>query len=182
VATVGRVFAAVPIPVEIRIALADRVSYMILPGRVVAPEDWHITLRFLGQVESVVYERFLHGLGGLGAVEPFRLGLDGLGAFPSPRRATVVWAGVGPGAQDLETLNEVCEDSARAAGLQPEDRPFHPHLTLSRVRPPADVRSVVDEPFSARWVCDRVFVFGSRSGVGPGPRYQVLESFSLNGR
>jgi RNA 2',3'-cyclic 3'-phosphodiesterase len=182
VESVGRVFAAVPIPAEVRLQLEERIKDLGIPGRVVPPEDWHITLRFLGTVDSITYERFLHGLGPLGDIKPFRLGLDGFGAFPNPRKATVFWVGVGLGVDGLEALNEVCERAAVSAGVAPEERPFRPHLTLARVRPSADVTGLVGESFSARWVCDRLVVFESRTGAGAGVRYVPLEILHLAAR
>lgn len=176
---VGKVFAAVPIPAEVRLHLEDRTRGLEIPGRVVPPEDWHITLRFLGSVDPTTYERFLNGLEPLAQVEPFRIGLESFGAFPNPTKATVFWAGVGPGAESLEALNIVCEEAARSAGLEPEERPFRPHLTLARIRPPADVTGLVGGSFSARWVCDRVVVFESGLGSGKGVRYEPLEIFHL---
>lgn len=175
---VGRVFAAVPIPEETRLALADRLAPMQIPGRVAPPENWHITIRFLGTVDQVTYERFLHGLSTVGAVARFKAGLDGLGAFPNPRRATVVWVGIDPGVEQLSLLNELAEEAAVGAGLEPEERPFRPHLTLSRVRPPEDVRRLIGEELSLGWAAERVVVYRSRPG-GRGVRYEPLESVSL---
>ncbi|HSO50875.1 MAG TPA: 2'-5' RNA ligase family protein, partial [Acidimicrobiia bacterium] len=59
VGLLGRVFVAAPLPDEVRMALADRLLQVELPGKVVPPESWHITLRFLGNLDEVVYERFL---------------------------------------------------------------------------------------------------------------------------
>jgi RNA 2',3'-cyclic 3'-phosphodiesterase len=178
VATIGGVFAAVPIPVEIRIALAVRLGRVDVPGRLVDPEDWHVTLRFLGRIDQVTCERFVHGLSAVAGVAPFRITLDRLGAFPNPRKASVVWLGIGRGVDGLSTLNEVAEEAAVSAGLDAEDRPFQPHLTLSRVRPPADVTGLIGGDVGLAWNCDRVVVFESSPGT-PGPRYRALETFRL---
>lgn len=177
---VGRVFVAAPPPPHIRLALSNRIADMRIPGRVAPPENWHITLRFLDVVDQVTYERFLSGMETIRHEFSFPLALDGFGAFPKPRKATVFWAGVGTGALELAQLNEVLEDAAQAAGLLPEERPFHPHLTLSRIRPPADVRDLLEEELAFGWRCDRVVVYRSNQGRG-GVSYEPLDSVSLIG-
>jgi 2'-5' RNA ligase len=145
----------------------------------VPAENWHITLRFLDTVDSVTYERFLSALDSPGETS-FRVGLDGFGAFPQPRKATVFWAGVGLGSEQLSVLNEVAEEAAIGAGLLPEERPFHPHLTLARVRPPVDVRDIVDEDLSLSWRCERLVTFRSHTSR-VGVTYEPLDVVDLIG-
>ncbi len=177
---VGRVFVAAPLPSEVRFALSERIAEMPIPGKVGPPENWHVTLRFLDTVDRVTYERFLHGLERVGNQFSFPIALHGFGAFPNPRKATVFWAGVGRGTADISILNEIAEDAAIGAGLLPEERPFHPHLTLSRIRPYADVRPLVGEELDLGWRCDHVVVYRSHLGRGPA-RYEPLDSIDLIG-
>ena len=176
---VGRVFVAVDPPPEVRFALDEIVSGMPIPGKRVPPSNWHITLRFLDTVDRVTYERYLSALDPP-AETAFWIALDGFGAFPKPGKATVLWAGVGDGATQLAMLNEQAEEAALSAGLLPEERPFHPHLTLSRIRPPADVRSLVDEELSLSWRCERLVVYRSHLGRR-GVTYEPLDSLDLIG-
>jgi 2'-5' RNA ligase len=176
---VGRVFVAAPLPPEIRFALAERLGELIIPGKLVPPENWHITLRFLDTVDRVTYERYLAALDPVGETA-FPIALEGLGAFPSPRKATVFWAGVGKGSTQLALINEEAEEAALAAGLSPEERPFHPHLTLSRIRPPADVRDLMDEDLELSWRCERLVVYRSHT-TRDGARYEPLDSLNLIG-
>ena len=175
----GRVFLAVPVPVEIKHALAAVVSGIQIPGRLVSPDNWHITLRFLDVVDVVTYERFVSEID-TPAETAFRLSLDGFGAFPNTRKATVFWAGVGQGSEQLAVLNEQAEEAAVSAGVMPEERPFHPHLTLSRVRPPVDVQSVVGEELSLSWRCEQLVVYRSHLTRG-GARYEPIDSVDLIG-
>lgn len=176
---VGRVFVAAPLPPEIRFALTERVAAMAIPGRVVPPDNWHITLRFLDTVDRVTYERYLSALDPVGETA-FPIALDGFGAFPNSRRATVFWAGVGRGSTQLAVLNEEAEEAALSAGLSPEERPFHPHVTLSRIRPPVDVRELLEEELELSWRCERLVVYRSHTGRG-GARYEPLDSVDLIG-
>jgi len=177
---VGRVFLAAPLPPDVRFALAERVAAMPIPGKVGPPENWHVTLRFLDTVDRVTYERFLSGLARVGEQFSFPASLRDFGAFPNPRRATVFWAGVGRGSSDLSLLNELAEEAAVSAGLLPEERPFHPHLTLARIRPPVDVRDLLDEELDLGWRCDRVVIYRSHLGRGPA-RYEPLDEVDLIG-
>ncbi len=180
VETVGRVFVGVPLPTDIRMALADETSPLHIPGKLVPKENLHFTLRFLGETDLVSYERFLAGLTVVEKMAPFPIRLAGFGAFPRPQKATVVWAGVSDGVEDLSLLNEIAEEAAQSAGFEPEERPYRPHLTLSRIRPPADVRRLVDETLDLRWNNNEVVVYRSHLGRG-GARYEPLEFFTLLG-
>lgn len=173
-----RVFVGVPLPVETRLALSDRLAGFDVPGKIAPPENWHLTLRFLGRIDQVTLERFLSGLSDVGGQPAFPIALGSFGAFPNAKRATVVWLGVRKGEEALARLNQMTEESAVAAGLSPEERPFDPHLTLARVRPPADVRELLDEEVRLGWTCDRIVVFRSHLGGGPA-RYETLETFAL---
>jgi 2'-5' RNA ligase len=178
--SVGRIFVAVPLPPEIRHALAERISELRIPGKVGPPENWHITLRFLDTIDQVTYERFLAALEVVGEQFAFPMSIEGFGAFPRAAKATVFWAGVGRGADALTLLNEIIEDAAIGSGMLPEERPFHPHLTLARIRPPADVRELVDEELSLSLRCDHVIVYRSHLGRGPA-RYEPLDRVDLIG-
>lgn len=177
---VGRVFLAAPLPPDVRFALAERIEEMQIPGKVGPPENWHVTLRFLDVVDRVTYERFLSQLDRIGEQFSFPIALRGFGAFPRASKATVFWAGIGRGTSDISLLNEVAEEAAISAGLSPEERPFHPHLTLARIRPPADVRDLVDEELDLGWRCDRLVIYRSHLGRGPA-RYEALDSVNLIG-
>jgi 2'-5' RNA ligase len=161
-------------------ALADQTSALHIPGKRVSKENWHLTLRFLGETDLVSYERFLNGLTDVENVTSFPIRLGGFGAFPKPQKATVVWAGVSDGVEDLSVLNEIAEEAAQSAGFEPEERPYRPHLTLSRIRPPAEVRWLVDEPLDLLWKNNEVVIYRSHLGRG-GARYEPLETFLLSG-
>jgi RNA 2',3'-cyclic 3'-phosphodiesterase len=175
---VGRIFAAVPLAPDARLGLAGALDGIALPGRLSPPDNWHITLRFLGRIDEATYERFLNSLEPVSTRRRFRIRLEGLGAFPNEKRATVVWVGVDQGGDKLADLADCAEDAAVSAGLESEERPYRPHLTIARVRPPADVRHLLDVPVSVGWLCDRVTVYRSMSGRG-GTRYEPLETFPL---
>jgi 2'-5' RNA ligase len=110
----------------------------------------------------------------------FSIRFDGLGAFPRARRARIIWLGVTDGARELISLAEAVESAARRSDFPAEERPFKPHLTLSRVEPPravADLLSAQPALDITMPVSEVVLV---RSSLGAGPaKYEVVEKFLL---
>ena len=175
-----RLFVAVPLPDDIRVALADRLGSLDMPGKPVPPVNWHITLRFLGWTDDVAFDRMLAALDEADLGPPFDVALGELGAFPRPRNATVIWLAVSNGLTRLEQLAAEAEEAAQSAGFGPEDRPFRAHVTLSRVRPAEDVSGLLETFPDAGlgWRCGSVVVYRSHLGRG-GARYEPLETFPL---
>lgn len=178
-----RLFLGVGLDDETRHAIAAVCAGRLpspLPGRPVRPESWHITLRFLGWTTEPAQDRILAILDEALRQPPFTARLGPLGAFPNPARATVLWIGVDRGADELDSVAAVCEDAAQRVGFTPEDRPFHPHLTLSRIRPQQDVRSLVADFGDAgvRVRVTGVTLFHSRPGRG-GAVYEAIDDVEL---
>lgn len=180
-ADLGRIFIGIAPTDEARLALVDAlVGLPDLPGRVAAPENWHLTLRFIGRMDEVSFERLLGDLDQEDRGGPFRVRLAGLGAFPNSRRAAVLWVGVDQGSTELTALAGQMEEIVTGIGIEAEDRPFHPHLTLSRIRPPENVAAMLDAggAISVTWRADHLTVYSSTTGSG-GARYETLETFAL---
>lgn len=151
-----------------------------MPGKAVPPTNWHITVRFLGWARSDEIDRVAHEVTERLPAGSFSVRFGGLGAFPRPRRASVLWLGIAHGAEPLERLAEACEEAAVAAGFTSEDRPFHPHLTLARIRPPSNVETLAKAfpAFEVRMPVAEVTLFRSHLGRG-GARYEPLERIAL---
>jgi 2'-5' RNA ligase len=181
VGVVGRLFVAVDPPAGTALLLAAALDgWADLPGKVARPGNWHFTLKFLGTVETVAFERLLAGLDEAVLGERFEVEVSGTGAFPNPRRAAVLWLGLTRGAGRMTELAEMVEEVGEGAGFERTDRPFHPHLTLSRIRPPEDVRRLIarEPPPPVRFVADEVRIVRSHLGRD-GARYETLERFPL---
>src|SRR5574337_1226656 len=133
-----RTFIAANLDPGLKVALArvqDRLKATHADVGWVRPENLHITLKFLGQVEEshlgVIREAIAAAAAGCG---PAHLVFQGLGAFPRPREARVVWIGLSHGAETLAALQTRIEVRLESLGFAREARPFTTHLTLGRVR------------------------------------------------
>ena len=131
----ARHFIALPLPDEARRVLAGLTTD--LPGFAwTPPEQLHVTLRFLGELDADRCAALDSALGAI-RVAPFLLPLAGVGAFPPRGHPTVLWAGLGRGHPLLFQLRQRLDDSLLALGLNLDLRTFHPHVTLARLRPDA---------------------------------------------
>lgn len=173
-----RLFAAVPIPPEVAAAVHAWQEAAAVPGRAVLPENLHITLRFVGDVDEVERDRWLAALDDADWPAPFRLRLGGLGGFPSLRKATVAWLAVEGDVGELAECARVADEAADEAGLGLEERPFRPHLTVSRIRPPRSLSTLDAPPLGVRVKVDHLVVFRSHLGRD-GVRYEPIERFAL---
>lgn len=184
VESVGRIFLAVDLTPEARQILSRRVMVMAggvkLPGRITPPRNWHMTLWFLGQVPRERFEVMVHLLTEAPLGGAFRCRFGRLGAFPRAARASVLWVGVSDGAGRLSALAARVGEAVEGSGLQVPERPFSPHLTLSRLRPPRDLRPLVAGAPAAQvdMMVKDVTVFRSHLGGGA-PRYEVMERIPL---
>jgi 2'-5' RNA ligase len=125
-----RLFLALALPDAIRTLLSELAEP--LPHVRWTPADQlHVTLRFLGDVESSALDALLVRLATI-QVEPFLLPIEGVGAFPPKSAPRVLWAGTGKGHPRLFQLRKQLDDTALAAGVDFDVRSFHPHVTLAR--------------------------------------------------
>ncbi len=135
-----RAFVAVGVPPELLDRIdteAKRLAAQCDPHTVrwVRPEQCHLTLRFFGNVPSEQRDALTSALRRAAAgVAPFSLTVRGLGCFPSPERARVIWLGVEGDLAALTQLQERVVQETAAFGSDLEERDFHPHLTLGRVK------------------------------------------------
>src|SRR3970040_1457372 len=135
-----RAFVAVNLDPSLKEALARVMERLKATRADVArgkPENLHLTLKFLGQVEETRLEAIAEAVASAArGCGPFRFVLGGLGAFPQPRAARVVWVGVPEGADSLAGLQARLEAELEPLGFPREERPFTAHLTLGRGRGP----------------------------------------------
>jgi RNA 2',3'-cyclic 3'-phosphodiesterase len=93
----------------------------------------HLTLSFLGDAGAEAHERLCRALREV-RVPRFFLPVCGVGVFNARGRPSVVWAGVGHGHPHLFVLHRRIQDAVLHTGLEPDLKPFHPHVTLGRAK------------------------------------------------
>jgi RNA 2',3'-cyclic 3'-phosphodiesterase len=99
------------------------------------PDSIHLTLKFLGSIpESMVDEIALHLEAAAVDTPPFKIRVRDLGVFPDPKKPRVLWVGLTKGQKEICDLQQKIERSLIPSGFQKEKRPFHPHLTLARIK------------------------------------------------
>lgn len=126
-----RLFIALGFPDSVREKLSE--ISMGLPGADwVEPRQYHLTLRFLGDVDGPAFLDLREGLASLSA-RSFYLSLRGLGVFPPRGAPETLWAGVDRN-EELKSLRNKIESLVVRRGQTPESRKFHPHVSLARVR------------------------------------------------
>ncbi len=117
-----------------RLAPHSRITWMTL-------ERLHVTVRFIGHVDDRTVADIVEALRLPLGVERFDLTIAGAGAFPPKGAPRVVWAGITSGGDRLRAIERDVSDRLAAVGVEREQRPFSPHLTLARVREAGGLRS-----------------------------------------
>jgi 2'-5' RNA ligase len=148
------------------------------------PEQWHVTLKFLGSVADV--HGVARALRDLSQLDPFVVRMGGGGAFPSWPNARTIWVGVERGAQRLgrvaRSVDVLLDDIEVPRAVQ---RPFLPHCTIARASQSVDARLFLSHlgaaSFGEAFDVDEVTLFESQA-VGGGRRYVPLAVAPLLGR
>ena len=181
-----RAFIAVEISPEVRDAVRRLVLELresVMGARWIAPEDLHLTLRFLGEADGKRLRDMSSELEATAArFSPFRLEFRGLTALPSSRRSRVLCVAVTDPPHEIHVLHQYIEGVVRKHEFPPEDRGFKPHLTVARYRKPKKGISLVPSGFEDRAVgvvpVEDVVLF--RSTLKPsGAVYDAMARFPL---
>lgn len=182
-----RLFVAVPLP---EAALADAGAILAgfralpWPVRWVKPDGLHITLKFFGEVGPERLETIAEMVGfQVEGLPPFQLSLAGAGAFPDLTHPRVVRLNLAGDTSGLEVLQDRIERAGLGIGFPPEGRPFHPHITLGRVKegqrlPREAALSLQRIPAGGVFSADRVVLFESHQ-TPFGPRYDARAELQL---
>jgi 2'-5' RNA ligase len=142
-----RAFVALLLPERVRAGLAavsEELRGQTRGLSWVSPDNLHLTLRFLGEIDPVMLERARDAVAAAAAtVAPFTVTLGGLGGFPAGRAPRVLWASVATGGERVEALFAELEAALVARGVPGETRAFHPHVTLARARDPRGAKELL---------------------------------------
>ncbi|MFC1456156.1 RNA 2',3'-cyclic phosphodiesterase [Microvirga arabica] len=176
-----RLFTGIEIPAEIALALSGFRGG--LPGaRWVEPENYHITLRFIGDIDERMADDVTSILGERRQRAPLTLTIDGLDSFGGSKPRAVFARTSGNG--ELNELQAEQERLLRQVGLPPETRKFTPHITLARLKQvsPVDVAHYIathGQFPKLTFAADRFVLYSSRASVGGGP-YVIEAAYPLS--
>lgn len=146
------------------------------------PENLHVTLVFLGEVDDRELPRvctLTQEAIDLLELPPFPLTLTQLGCFPHERRPRVLWVGVADGAEPLSQLHDALESQFIALGYRREDRRFTAHVTLGRTKTEGPLRSLAQVLADHQgWTAgettvQEIHVMGSQL-TREGPHYTII--------
>ncbi len=140
-----RAFIAIAVP-ELVLSSCEEIMVRLkglkLQGRFAKTESIHLTLQFLGNIEEDQIAPIAQVLEQAGkGVTPFDLEVRGLGVFPQLSNPRVVWIGVEP-VDALTTLQSKIQQGLEPLGFPKENRDFHPHLTLLRLKSRKNLRQL----------------------------------------
>lgn len=177
-----RLFVGLELPDDIRRDLAA-ISAGVQGTRWVAPENFHITLRFIGETDRHQAADLDDALADILAPD-FDLKLRGVGSFGSRGRLRALWAGVEPSAA-LAHLQGKVERACMRVGFPPEERKFKPHVTLARFKGLPEMSAAAflntHAGFTApAFTVDRFVLFESHLG-GEGAHYVPIGTYPLGG-
>lgn len=181
-----RTFIAVELPAEIRTYLFQTGKKMAVniserAVRWVAPENIHLTLRFLGDTPEDKLPVIAAELDTISrAFQPFTLSLDQLGCFPNRKRPRVIWAGLSGDLKRLNALQSEIENAVQSLGWEGENRPFRAHLTIGRVKDNRQAKKLIWDQVLEKKAIPVSAVHLIESRLRPdGPVYMVQHSSLL---
>lgn len=171
-----RVFIAIEIPEDIKEELAHLIESLkdkISNVKWVERENFHITLRFIGEVSEdriPVLERIIDEVSL--KFSPFEIELKGTGKFPH-----VIWVGIDKGSDILKNISYSIEGALIRANFSPTDKPFSPHITLGRVK--KEIKRFQVEDFGPLvFLVDSITLMQSQL-FPSGPIYTPINTFLL---
>jgi 2'-5' RNA ligase len=184
-----RIFIALDIPADIRarmVEFMERARSYASDARWARPEGLHVTLKFVGEVKEDKLERIKSALVAVKAA-PFPVTFANAGFFPTPKSPRVFWIGVS-GGDALSQLAAGIDNATERAGVQKEQRPYSPHLTLARagsspgaqqqLKPLASFLQTASSPHFGTMTAEEFWLYQSQLQRG-GSKYTKLQRFGL---
>jgi len=136
-----RLFVAIDLPENLR-GNVSSLYYGFPKTRWTPPEQLHLTLRFIGEVDGQLFQQIIDNLETI-RFAPFSIQFHDLGYFPPRRRPNILWVGVSKN-DALTQLQRRLENCLIKLGLEPERRKYHPHLTIARLSPATSLAKLAD--------------------------------------
>ncbi len=166
-----RTFIATPLPEQVVSFIRElqrEIKSYGLNVKWVRPENIHITLKFLGEIDKADVGRIGEAMAGaVKGSHPVSLAGKGIGVFPGIKRPRVIWLGLRGETFPLIELQKRVDAALEDIGFPKEGRPFKAHLTLSRVKGKVDSKKLLDimkkfgDAESESFVADQIILFKS---------------------
>lgn len=189
-----RLFIAVKLPADLRELLGkecDNASQKVCFSKWTHPDDYHITLQFLGDTKKGDIPTLIKALKEVGRqCKPFRLSLQQWGTFGMPASPRVLWAGVSGDLEKLNQLQQIVLSATLPLGYKGETREYKPHLTLARKyqeNTPFDAKIMSNllkldgylgpENYSRDWTIDSFVLYSTRMYAIP--MYENIENITF---
>ncbi|HOO57653.1 MAG TPA: RNA 2',3'-cyclic phosphodiesterase [bacterium] len=176
-----RAFVAVEVSEQVRQSLASiqqELKPSLKNARWTGPSAFHLTIKFLGEVSPNRIEQISNMLEGKKVSDRFTMKFVGLGVFPNPRKARVLWAGIKKGSEELCSIFNKLEPEFEALGFEPEKRKFSGHLTLARFKIPAQIQPGILETEADCPECTAASLVLFKSTLKPsGAEYTPIKVF-----
>lgn len=178
-----RIFIALPIDPAVRKAITGIIPAERGAVRWVKEHQYHITLRFLGDISEEQLRRTKEAVDQVGKAwtTPLHLVAQGVGAFPGMQRARVIWVGLAGDTEPLLQLQRRLEQALSDLGFPTERRRFTPHVTIGRLREPASVPDFLlaqERSEFGAWTVSAIQVIESKL-YPTGPVYTVRHEVTL---
>ena len=186
-----RAFIAIELPKEIRDSLANLQDKLKSTGadvKWVEPDNIHLTLKFLGEIDDQKLDKITSILENIAKDKNyFHICISSLGAFPRISSPRVIWVGIDTGEKETKEIVKALEGKIEKIGIPKEDRPFSSHITIGRTRSALNLQKLAKglETLEsdlkikvAEFDVTKITLF--KSTLTPkGPIYEVLKEASL---
>jgi RNA 2',3'-cyclic 3'-phosphodiesterase len=186
-----RTFIAIELPPQVKNKLSElqtRLAKSNADVKWVKPENIHLTLKFLGEIDedkSVKIAGIIQNI--ISSLKQFTIQLSSLGAFPKVEFPRVIWVAINKGDKEVKMIAKELEDNLDKLGDSKEERPFSTHITIGRVRSPLNKDKLIkalkeSENYLAgdniEFCAAKITLFKSTLGQ-TGPTYEVLKEVNI---
>ena len=186
-----RAFIAIELPEDIRKALAQLQNRLKSCGadvKWVEPNNIHLTLKFLGEIDDTQFNKITSILQNfLASANSFSAVISSIGAFPNINSPKVIWIGIDKGDNEVKVIAKSLENEIKNVGIAMEDKSFSSHITIARIRSTLNLGKLVKElkilesDFSLQvrgFDVTKITLF--KSSLTPkGPIYEILKEVAL---
>lgn len=185
-----RLFIALHLPDNIKQLLSAVITDLKTRGgkvKYVEPKNMHLTLKFLGNTEKEMVEPIIETLqNAVGSYTPFESSITKLGGFPNLKKPRVIWVDLFKNREILGELSQRINNSLENLGIEKENKPFKPHLTLGRIKDDRDLNELTDylsgyKLEETKFIFDKISLIQSKL-TQTGPIYKSLFDINLEER